>query len=72
VISELEGRLTGLPEEGERIKLHLVPLCDLWKSCPDAKALSALTLFNELRREGKLPNSGTHCTPCGGLMPVII
>lgn len=45
-INELEGRLTGLPEEGERIKLHLVKLNDLWRSCPDAKALSALTLFH--------------------------
>jgi ADP-sugar diphosphatase len=57
VINELEGRLTGLPEEGERIKLHLVKLNDLWRSCPDAKALSALTLFHELKREGLIPES---------------
>lgn len=55
VIKDLEGRLTGLPDEGERIKLHLVKLHDLWKETPDAKALSALTLFSELKREGRIP-----------------
>ena len=31
VLTELEGRLTGLRSEGERIKLHIVPLEDAWK-----------------------------------------
>lgn len=31
-----------------------MPLTDLWKVSPDAKALSALTLYNELKRAGAL------------------
>lgn len=57
MIKELEGRLTGLREEGERIKLHIVPLADAWKISPDAKLLSALQLFAMLQAEGKLPKS---------------
>ena len=45
VLTELEGRLTGLRSEGERIKLHIVPLQDAWKISPDAKLLSCLTLY---------------------------
>ncbi|CAG8462914.1 6339_t:CDS:10 [Ambispora gerdemannii] len=49
-VQELEGRLCGLREHGESITVKLVKLNDLWK-IPDMKALSALTLYNELRRE---------------------
>lgn len=49
VISELQGRLTGLLEEGEYIKLEIIPLSELWKTTPDAKALCALSLLNFLR-----------------------
>ena len=55
VLTELEGRLTGLREEGERIKLHIVPLKDCWRQTPDAKALSCITLYEKLVAEGKLP-----------------
>ena len=55
VLTELEGRLTGLREEGERIKLHIVPLKDCWKMTPDGKALSCLTLYEKLAASGKLP-----------------
>jgi hypothetical protein len=40
--------------QGERIKLHLVPLDQLWQSSPDGKSLSALTLYHELKKAGKL------------------
>lgn len=55
MLKELEGRLTGLREEGERIKLSIVPLADAWKVSPDAKLLCALQLFAALREEEKLP-----------------
>ena len=57
VLSELQGRLTGLLAEGEHIKLQIIPLEDLWKSTPDAKALGALALFDCLRAQGMLPES---------------
>jgi hypothetical protein len=53
----LKGKLTGLRNEGEKITLKLVPLKDLWKEgARDAKALSALALYEALRREGSLPS----------------
>ncbi|CAG8592765.1 12811_t:CDS:2 [Ambispora leptoticha] len=52
-VQELEGKLGGLREHGESITVKLIKLNDLWK-IPDMKALSALTLYNELRREGKI------------------
>lgn len=51
----LRGKLTGLRKEGEKITLKLVPLKDLWKEgARDAKALSALALYEGLRRDGKV------------------
>jgi ADP-sugar diphosphatase len=55
VISELQGRLTGLLSEGEHIKLQIIPLSDLWKISPDAKALSAIALRDYLQMHHKLP-----------------
>ena len=49
------GKLTGLRDEGERITLKLVPMQDLWKEgARDSKALSALALWEGLKREGKV------------------
>ncbi|KAK3372318.1 hypothetical protein B0H63DRAFT_291922 [Podospora didyma] len=54
-LREWTGRLTGLREEGEKITLKLVRMQDLWKEgARDAKCLSALALWEGLRREGKL------------------
>ncbi|KAH8879337.1 hypothetical protein GQ53DRAFT_756066 [Thozetella sp. PMI_491] len=54
-LGEWTGRLTGLREHGEKITLKLVRLQDLWKEgARDAKALSAIALWEGLRREGKL------------------
>eukprot|EP00443_Scrippsiella_acuminata_P043679 CAMPEP_0115200614 /NCGR_PEP_ID=MMETSP0270-20121206/17210_1 /TAXON_ID=71861 /ORGANISM="Scrippsiella trochoidea, Strain CCMP3099" /LENGTH=572 /DNA_ID=CAMNT_0002614019 /DNA_START=135 /DNA_END=1854 /DNA_ORIENTATION=- len=47
-LESLQGRLTGVAEEGEHIKLQIIPLGDLWKMSPDAKALGALCLLNQL------------------------
>ena len=65
VLSELEGRLTGLRSEGERIKLHIVPLQEAWRLSPDAKLLSCLTLYDKLKAEGKLPGPQLNIAPVG-------
>eukprot|EP00434_Breviolum_minutum_P004183 symbB.v1.2.003686.t1/scaffold193.1/size400748/5 len=41
-IVSLEGKLMGLREENEKIKLCLVPLADLWHLSPDAKGSNFL------------------------------
>lgn len=54
-IEGLEGKLTGLRDHGEKISLKIVRLTDVWKVAGrDAKTLSALCLYDGLRREGKL------------------
>lgn len=63
VITELEGRLTGLREEGERIKLHIVPLEECWKISPDAKLLSCLALYDRLKESGALVESKLNVAP---------
>jgi hypothetical protein len=42
-------------DENEKIVLQLVPLKDLWKFTSDSKALCALSLYEGLKREGKIP-----------------
>ncbi|PRP78989.1 nudix hydrolase 14 [Planoprotostelium fungivorum] len=53
-IKELEGKLTGNLDEGEKISLRLVPLKTLWRTTKDAKALAALALWQGLKSEGRL------------------
>eukprot|EP01111_Echinosteliopsis_oligospora_P002626 TRINITY_DN1394_c0_g1_i1.p1 TRINITY_DN1394_c0_g1~~TRINITY_DN1394_c0_g1_i1.p1 ORF type:complete len:311 (-),score=84.97 TRINITY_DN1394_c0_g1_i1:22-825(-) len=53
-IHELEGKLSGLIEEGEVITLKVIPLNELWH-VPDSKALSALCLYRELTLQNKIP-----------------
>jgi len=50
-----QDKLTGVIEEGEVISLKVVPLDDLWLHAPDAKALSALYLYNKLMETGVIP-----------------
>nr|CAG8603222.1 13978_t:CDS:2 [Entrophospora candida] len=52
-VEKLEGKLTGLKDEGENITVRLIKLNELWK-IPDMKALSALALYNALKNEGKV------------------
>ena len=47
-IDALEGKLTGLREQGENITLKLIELKDAWKYSPDAKLLSSLALYQAL------------------------
>ncbi|KAF8248088.1 hypothetical protein K440DRAFT_626687 [Wilcoxina mikolae CBS 423.85] len=53
-LKDWKGRLTGLREHGEKITLKVVRLCDLWKETVDAKALSAVALWDGLKRDGKI------------------
>jgi len=54
-LAEWEGKLTGLREHGEKITLKLIKMKDLWRQAArDAKALSALALWEGLKREGKI------------------
>lgn len=54
-IDELQGRLTGLRKEGEKITLKLVPLEALWKEAVrDGKALAAWALYHGLKKEGRV------------------
>jgi ADP-sugar diphosphatase len=48
-IDQLEGKLTGLRDQGESITLKLVSLKDAWKVSPDVKLLSSLALYNSLK-----------------------
>ncbi|CAI2185495.1 18997_t:CDS:2 [Funneliformis geosporum] len=52
-VMQLEGKLGGLRDHDENIVVRLTKLSELWK-IPDMKALSALTLYEALKREGKL------------------
>lgn len=54
-IEGLQGRLSGLRHEGEKITLKVVPLGDLWKEgLRDGKTLAAWATYNGLKREGKI------------------
>jgi ADP-sugar diphosphatase len=48
-VDELQGKLTGLRDQGENITLKLVELEDAWRYSPDAKLLSSLTLYQALK-----------------------
>lgn len=54
-IEELQGKLTGLRDHGEKITLKLVPLESLWKEgLRDGKTLAAWALYKGLQQEGQI------------------
>lgn len=54
-IEALQGRLTGLRQQGEKITLKVVPLKNLWKEgIRDGKTLAAWALYMGLKRDKKL------------------
>ncbi len=56
--------MTGLREEGEKITLKLVKLEDLWRvGARDAKALAALSLYENLKREGMVGGMPADAEP---------
>jgi len=52
--NQLQGKCTGLVEHGEIISLNLIELDKLWHETSDAKALSALFLYEKLKSIGKI------------------
>ncbi|KAF8380356.1 hypothetical protein HHK36_027841 [Tetracentron sinense] len=65
IITQLQGKETGLREHGELIKVHVVLYDKLWRITADAKALMAIALYEMAKREGLLPphprSSPTDC-----------
>ena len=53
-LEALQGKLTGLAAEGEKIVLEIVRFEMLWRVTSDAKALASLCLFNNLMTSGQL------------------
>lgn len=54
-LESFKGKLTGERESGEKISLKVVRLRDVWREAGrDAKALSAVAIYEGLKREGKL------------------
>lgn len=54
-IEELQGKLTGLRDHGEKITLKVVPLESLWKEgLRDGKTLAAWALYKGLKEDGKI------------------
>lgn len=55
IITQLQGKETGLREHGELIKVRVVPYKNLWRSTADCKVLVAVALFEMATKEGLLP-----------------
>ncbi|KAI3822171.1 hypothetical protein L1987_09755 [Smallanthus sonchifolius] len=56
VIKQLQGKETGLREDGELIKVHVVPYETLWRATPDAKVLMSIAIYEMAKKEGLLPH----------------
>ncbi|WOL19171.1 hypothetical protein Cni_G27968 [Canna indica] len=54
IINSLQGKEMGLREQGELIKVHVVPYDTLWRTTADAKALAAIALYEMAKRNGLL------------------
>jgi len=50
-ITELEGKLTGVVEQGEYIKLRVLALDQLWLQTCDVKAICSLYLYEKLKAQ---------------------
>ncbi|CAL1401235.1 unnamed protein product [Linum trigynum] len=55
VITQLQGKETGLRDHGELIKVRVVPYETLWRVTADAKALMAIALYEMAKKHGLLP-----------------
>lgn len=54
VITQLQGKETGLRDHGEFIKVHVVPYKNLWRATADAKVLMAIALYEMAKKDGLL------------------
>ncbi|OIW09832.1 hypothetical protein TanjilG_20539 [Lupinus angustifolius] len=59
IITQLQGKQTGLIEHGELIKVHVVPYKKLWRTTADSKVLMAIALLEMATKEGLLPPFAT-------------
>ena len=59
IVTQLQGKETGLREHGELIKVRVVPYKKLWRTTADAKVLVAVALFEMATKEGLLPPLAT-------------
>ncbi|XWS49844.1 hypothetical protein CRYUN_Cryun12cG0038000 [Craigia yunnanensis] len=55
IITQLQGKETGLRKHGELIKVRVVPYEKLWRMTPDAKTLMAVAIYEMAKKEGLLP-----------------
>ncbi|KAL8543847.1 hypothetical protein ACS0TY_004415 [Phlomoides rotata] len=53
-IKQLQGKETGLRDDGELIRLRVVAYNNLWRMTPDAKTLMAIALYEMAKRDGFL------------------
>eukprot|EP00298_Acanthocystis_sp_HF-20_P003411 c13770_g1_i1.p1 GENE.c13770_g1_i1~~c13770_g1_i1.p1 ORF type:complete len:328 (+),score=115.09 c13770_g1_i1:35-1018(+) len=51
---EIEKKKRIVEQMNGDLKIHIVPLADLWKLTPDAKSLSAYSLYSRLEQSGSL------------------
>lgn len=54
-LAQLQGKCTGVLEEGEQITLNVIPLQRLLLETPDAKSIAAFTLYNFAKAQNMIP-----------------
>ncbi|CAJ1943454.1 unnamed protein product [Sphenostylis stenocarpa] len=59
IITQLQGKETGLREHGELIKVRVVPYKKLWRVTADCQVLVAVALLEMAMKEGLLPTLST-------------
>lgn len=59
IITQLQGKETGLRDHGELIKVRVVSYKNLWRMTADSKVLMAIALYEMAMREGLLLQSKT-------------
>jgi ADP-sugar diphosphatase len=69
MLARIDGKLTGAAEEGEAIKLQILPLEQLWRMSPDAKTLSAVCFYERLRACGRIPELPDEACPSAAASP---
>ncbi|XP_038679323.1 nudix hydrolase 14, chloroplastic [Tripterygium wilfordii] len=57
IITQLQGKETGLRDHGELINVRVVPYEKLWRMTADAKVLMAVSLYEMAKKDGLLPHS---------------
>uniref|UniRef100_A0A7S3P4I3 Nudix hydrolase domain-containing protein n=1 Tax=Amphora coffeiformis TaxID=265554 RepID=A0A7S3P4I3_9STRA len=62
-LEAMRGRLQGLRDHGEHIVLRVVTMDEVWSLSGDAKAMIALFLSQQLRKQGRLASPGGLATP---------